>query len=325
MKVEFIFLGVVSGHGRLIEPPGRSSYHLFPNDPTIDQSVVIPNYNDNALYCGGFSTEVANGYRCGVCGDVVTQARPRDNELGGRYGKTGLVPRTYNQADIIDITIQLTAHHKGWFSFKMCPVGPKDVTEDEACFNLDESIVPISNGNEKWDVTAKSSDTYYYNKLQLPDDLACDHCVIQWRYHTGNSWGCDTDGNCGLGLGYQEEFYGCADVRIAPRNGPRPTSGPALSQTTTLAATKFTTTATTKTLETATTKTSETATTKSAPNNEDINIFCQTQDNGLYAHPFDCSLFINCSNGYTFIQTCPPSLLYNPKKQFCDYPHNVTC
>lgn len=29
----------------------------------------------------------------------------------------------------------------------------------------------------------------------------------------GNSWGCD-DQICGMGYGYQEEFWNCADIRI---------------------------------------------------------------------------------------------------------------
>ena len=50
--------------------------------------------------------------------------------------------------------------------------------------------------------------------VKLPENLECDHCVLQWRYHTGNSWGTDENGMGGIGFGYQEEFYGCADIEI---------------------------------------------------------------------------------------------------------------
>ena len=63
----FIFWPVL-GHGRILEPPGRSSYHLLTNDAEIDQSLVVPNYNDNQLFCGGLHTQIANEYKCGVCG-----------------------------------------------------------------------------------------------------------------------------------------------------------------------------------------------------------------------------------------------------------------
>ena len=37
----------------------------------------------------------------------------------------------------------------------------------------------------------------------LKDDIECDHCVLQWRYHTENGWGTDENGS-GLGHGYVE-------------------------------------------------------------------------------------------------------------------------
>jgi len=39
--------------------------------------------------------------------------------------------------------------------------------------------------------------------------LTCNHCVFQWKYNTGNSWGTDRiSGQSGLGLGIQEQFFG---------------------------------------------------------------------------------------------------------------------
>merc|ERR1711990_291032 len=49
--------------------------------------------------------------------------------------------------------------------------------------------------------------------VKLPPGLKCSQCVIQWKWHCGNNWGCDKSG-CGMGHGQQEEFYGCADVAI---------------------------------------------------------------------------------------------------------------
>ena len=67
IKIVFHFLSN-KGHGRLLEPPGRSSYHLLRDDPEIDESLIVPNYNDNGLFCGGLQTQISNGYKCGVCG-----------------------------------------------------------------------------------------------------------------------------------------------------------------------------------------------------------------------------------------------------------------
>ncbi|CAF3871404.1 unnamed protein product, partial [Rotaria sp. Silwood1] len=53
----------------------------------------------------------------------------------------------------------------------------------------------------------------------LPDGLSCSHCVLQWRYHAGNSWGIDIEtGKSCLDCGHQEEFYNCADISIAPED-----------------------------------------------------------------------------------------------------------
>jgi hypothetical protein len=45
-------------------------------------------------------------------------------------------------------------------------------------------------------------------RAHLPDDVSCSRCVLQWRYHAGNSWGTDHEtGRSCLGCGLQEEFY----------------------------------------------------------------------------------------------------------------------
>ena len=44
------------------------------------------NYDDNELYCGGFSVQWAeNGGRCGVCGDEW--AGPHPHQAGGQFAR----------------------------------------------------------------------------------------------------------------------------------------------------------------------------------------------------------------------------------------------
>lgn len=65
--VALIFVGhaliVCNGHGRLIEPPSRSSAFRY-------GFATPPNYNDHELYCGGFARQQRNGGKCGECGDA---------------------------------------------------------------------------------------------------------------------------------------------------------------------------------------------------------------------------------------------------------------
>lgn len=43
-----------------------------------------------------------------------------------------------------------------------------------------------------------------------------------WLSILGNSWGTDPDGRSCVGCGPQEEFYGCADIKIVPANSNHP-------------------------------------------------------------------------------------------------------
>jgi len=63
MKLFALILTEVLGHGRFMDPPGRSSYQFFKDDPAIEPYLdkVLFNYDDNQLFCGGFPHEVAQG------------------------------------------------------------------------------------------------------------------------------------------------------------------------------------------------------------------------------------------------------------------------
>jgi len=330
MKLLITFIGMALSHGRIMEPPGRSSLHRFPNDPAIAPfwADITPNYNDNELFCGGFWNQVSNDYRCGVCGDDYNEARPRSNELGGKYGSSGIIPRTYSSGQLIPIKIQITAHHRGYFQFKICKIESGQATEDEKCFNSNKSILLFKNGENKFSIdnykpegsTGSGTGYWYDMEVRLPEDLECNHCVLQWRYHTGNNWGSDENGE-GLGHGYQEEFYGCSDIEIINTSGSTPTTSTQATVTTTEKDTlpDAETTQATQTKSTTTegkTSSTQPATTISGSG------FCENKQNGLYPHE-KCSKFYNCFGGFTHVMACPPNLYFNPRINVCDWPSNV--
>ena len=323
MKLVATLAATVSAHARLMEPPGRSSLYLFPNDPDVKKfwNLVVPNYADNQLFCGGLPVEIANGYKCGVCGDNYADARPRENELGGKFGSAGVIPRSYGVGETIDLAVQITAHHKGWFEFRLCEQQAGEL-EDESCFASDDSLLTFTDGTTRHYITDEfpsrpgKSGWWYELKANLPSHLSCEHCVLQWRYHCGNNWGSDAEGT-GLGYGNQEEFYGCADIKITGTSSKTTTQKP-----TTKTSTKpntSTKSSTIKTTSKATTQTSK-ATTKPPATGEN---FCAGQSNGLYKHE-DCSKFYQCSNGDTFVKNCASGLYFNPNG-YCDWPQNVNC
>lgn len=47
---------------------------------------------------------------------------------------------------------------------------------------------------------------------------------------------------------------------------------------------------------------------------------CLQKSNGYFAHPFNCSLYIQCESGREKIQTCSPGLIWVPSVNSCMYP-----
>ncbi|OWF51842.1 hypothetical protein KP79_PYT05652 [Mizuhopecten yessoensis] len=200
-------LDSVYGHGRLIDPPSRSTMwrYGFSNPP---------NYNDNQLYCGGLQVQYEqNGGKCGLCGD--NWAGVHENEAGGKYAN-GIIARTFKSGQVMTIRIELTANHKGYFEFKLCANDDprKKVTQD--C--LDQYVLEVVNPDirgTKYPVPNKNGHQKLELQVRLPSGVRCRDCLLQWKYNAGNSWGRDSNtGEQCLGCGNQEQFYGCADIAI---------------------------------------------------------------------------------------------------------------
>jgi len=76
-----------------------------------------------------------NGGKCGVCGDAWDQPAPRFHESGGFFAN-GLLGRRYTPGQIINVEIELTANHKGYFEMRLCPLdGDPTIVERQECFN----------------------------------------------------------------------------------------------------------------------------------------------------------------------------------------------
>ena len=101
-------------HGRFIEPPARTSAWRFGFKTPRD-------YNDHETNCGGFSRQwTKNSGRCGQCGDAWDQPQPRPGETGGKYGR-GVIVRSYRPGQTVKVTVDVTANHRGYFQFRLCP------------------------------------------------------------------------------------------------------------------------------------------------------------------------------------------------------------
>ncbi|XP_023332921.1 uncharacterized protein LOC111704804 [Eurytemora carolleeae] len=204
-----MWVGVeVNGHGRLIEPPSRSTMWRYGFDSPA-------NYNDHELYCGGYTRQwQTNGGKCGICGDPWDSPQPRANEAGGKYGN-GIITRSYRKNSNIKVKIELTANHMGHFEFRLCPTNSKVNDASQSC--LDQYILRRVSGGP--DYYPGPGNRIFEIIYQLPKDLTCTQCVFQWRYIAGNNWGLCRNGTGAVGCGPQEEFRACADISITEQDG----------------------------------------------------------------------------------------------------------
>jgi len=208
----------ISAHGYLTNPPARNYMWRkgFKNPP---------NYNDNEQFCGGANYQRMKGGKCGVCGDGYGQ-RQR-HAYGGKYAN-GIIVKTYKQGATIDITVTLTASHLGYFEFRIADFSGKAEQHDKIG-KLSGHWLKIAGTNRNQYIVKSYGGQTFHISLQLPRDLTCNQCVLQWWYRGGNNWGCEGRGSsrrCGMGYGPQEHFVNCADVEIVSSNQPPATRPP---------------------------------------------------------------------------------------------------
>jgi len=207
------FIGVVhvQGHGRLLEPPNRSSIFRFPEFQRFGPPA---NYDDNQLNCGGYANQhYNNGGKCGICGDPYQDSVPRANEDGGKYGR-GIIVRKYKKGEDISVLVNLSANHKGHFEFRLCPQNHPGTPVTQEC--LDQNLLQIvsPNGSVGTQFPVYAGGINFEMKLKLPPNVTCERCVLQWNYVAGNNWGVCADGVGATGCGPQETFRNCADIAI---------------------------------------------------------------------------------------------------------------
>jgi len=169
-------------------------------------------YNDNQGFCGGAQHQhEVNGGKCGICGDPY-DALTKDHEApDGKYAN-GIIVGEFQDGDIIDVTIEITANHKGYLVFKLCPNDNILLDPLQDCFdNMPLYVYP--NNEDKY-YLPDDLEREYQLKLKLPDGLTCEQCILQWTYVTGNNWGVGEDGKGCTGCGPQENFRACSDIRI---------------------------------------------------------------------------------------------------------------
>jgi len=191
--------------------------------------------------------------RHGLCGG-------ENNEYmfgGSKYEEPGQLPIF---SDHVDITIKITAHHAGWFEFRLCNADVHGLPITQECLNehllerdpSDPSPSPIDVAYPgKYYTIPKCDPNSGIQKMRykLPQGLKRDRCVLQWWWVSANSchgggyenvsfpdtysncigdggvvgWRPRENSQCRAGYGYPEEFWNCADISIASSGTESPT------------------------------------------------------------------------------------------------------
>ncbi|KAI0565198.1 Cellulose/chitin-binding protein [Gracilaria domingensis] len=214
--------------------------------------------------------------RSGLCGDAKGS---NDHMLGGQFMPYNGVPKVarWKKGQQVDFSAEIDTNHNGYFEFFLCNLdacGKPDL--DASCFTNNHCVklnrVPhpsCENPSEatihecgpidaaypgRWYVPCRKTDHVGVHivggdsgtmRYQLPADMECKHCIVQWYWATANTCAprgfkeyfvnynfpfgtiCDSDGgasgtyradmvDCGgtASTTIPEEFWSCADVQI---------------------------------------------------------------------------------------------------------------
>merc|ERR1719239_790181 len=154
------------------------------------------------------------GGKCGVCGDPWDGPWPHQAP-GGMFANGNIVA-DYEEGSMIDVEVEVTTNHRGYFMYRLCP--NNDVTQDpdQDCF--DQFVLNTEHGDPHLPITDWGLG-WWNTRVQLPVGLTCDQCILQWTYTAGNDWGTCENGTQAVGSG-----AGSTSGRAGA--GPPPTGGP---------------------------------------------------------------------------------------------------
>jgi hypothetical protein len=136
----------------------------------------------------------------GICGQSPS-GRNYDQDQGPK------IQATYTSGQTIDLHVSLTAHHKGHFTFKACPISSGQ-QPTQACFDAnrlkfisghganfdpnypDRAYIPPAPPGTQDPNTGAGVNGYVWNyqyRFQLPAGLSGDRVLLQWHYITANT------------------------------------------------------------------------------------------------------------------------------------------
>ena len=77
---------------------------------------------------------LVNKGKCGICGDPFDETVKPHEAPGGNFA-TGTIVRNYTEGQVIPVKIDITALHKGYYQFKICPNDNVNLDPPQSCFD----------------------------------------------------------------------------------------------------------------------------------------------------------------------------------------------
>lgn len=227
-----------NGHAYLSKPLTRNALMVHENGLcSWDPNASIP--------CNGNPHSLNEEEPITGCG-IIQGRDPKNPTVYGSgklgYANTGY-KTTYTQGELVPMTVTVGTYHGGIFQFRIQDVldnaDPDGSIWDSLPLLKVESFSPQCDKYvDEGHTTGCGRETCVQEKtcaavplqpygpfeaykqdmmVQLPKDLSCKHCVLQWRYISSNSCWPDWT-HCPE----SEKFWNCADIEIIPSN-PAPT------------------------------------------------------------------------------------------------------
>jgi hypothetical protein len=197
----------VQGHGHVIAPMSRNYYATKESrwgNPDVEAG--IPLYQN---------TPQGLNQNTGICGKDQTGILDYDQWLDTQGNHMPWISQAeYEIGEDIVLDIKITAHHRGHFSVKACPLGNDSTQEclDTYPLTFVEDVYYGMPKDDNYPVRAylKENQNDYRMVYKLPDSLAGTEVVLQWVYWTANS--------CNLN-GYHDYFDAHPEVKSAANLG----------------------------------------------------------------------------------------------------------
>lgn len=87
---------------------------------------------------------------------------------------------SYAPGSVMYVKVLVTANHMGSFAFSLCNLD-KFKEESEECF--EDILLKQITGEPSYVIDERTG--YFEILLQIPSDLSCEHCILQWTWTTG--------------------------------------------------------------------------------------------------------------------------------------------